>query len=242
MQDIREEQQNVWELSSFKKTGKYHADHGMRCQDQVFYRENYYSQAIVLADGAGDSDANVPCVEEVAEFTAEVLLRFSKGEEALCQAMMLEYLMGGIVGIISKYMDRSHLGAEMFGSTLMGAAVNHREGRYLLLHLGDGIIIGSNGQQSRVLSYPVNRKADQTVLTISENIPERIKVKSGDLGDLSRIVLCSDGVYDWPVNSSFTDQTVWELLSGGRDFEEKDDDQSYIQLRRREHVCFSGNS
>ena len=128
----------MWELSSFKKTGKYHADHGMLCQDQVFYRENHYSQAIVLADGAGDSDANVPCVEEVAEFAAEALLRFSEGKEEVCQASMLEYLMGGVVEIISKYMDRSHLGAETFGSTLIGAAVNHREGRYLLLHLGDG--------------------------------------------------------------------------------------------------------
>ena len=232
----------MWEISSFRKTGKYHVDHRMLCQDQVFYKENHYSQAIVLADGAGDSDANVPCVEEVTEFAADALLRFAEGKQEEGQAARLEYLMGGIVGIISKYMDRCHLGAETFGSTLMGAALNHRKGRYLLVHLGDGIIIGSNGQQSRVLSYPVNRKADQTVLTISENIPERIKVKSGNLEDLSRIVLCSDGVYDWPVNRSFTDRTVWELLSGGRDFAEKDDDQSYIQLRRREHDCFSGNS
>ena len=231
----------MWEVSSFRKTGKYHKEHGLLCQDQVFYRENDHSQSIILADGTGDSNANVPCVEEVTKFAADTLLLYAD-REAEGHNEMLEYLMGGIVGIISKYMDRYHLCAETFGSTLMGAAVNQRENRYLLLHLGDGIIVGSDDQQSRVLSYPINRKPDQTFLTISDNISERIKVKSGDLGELSRIILCSDGVYDWPVSREFTEQTVWELLSGGRDFAEKDDDQSYIQLRRREHDSFSGNS
>lgn len=225
----------MWEITLQKITGTYHELHGMLCQDQIFHQERNHCQSVVLADGTGNSDINTFCVKEVVEFAAEILLEFVENGRAgrICREDVIRRLMQGVIRIISKYMDTYHLPAEAFASTLMGVAVNHVREEYLLIHLGDGIIIGKNGQQSYVLSYPVNRKANETFLTISENLMERTRVKSGSLAEFDRLVLCSDGVYDYPVGRMFTEQTIWEILDGTGNLAKKEDDQSYIQLRRK---------
>ena len=177
----------MWEITLQKITGTYHELHGMLCQDQIFHQERNHCQSVVLADGTGNSDLNTLCVKEVVEFAAEILLEFVENGRAgrICREDVIRRLMQGVVRIISKYMDTYHLPAEAFASTLMGVAVNHVREEYLMIHLGDGIIVGKNGQQSCVLSYPVNRKVNETFLTISENLMERTRVKSGSLAEMT---------------------------------------------------------
>lgn len=233
----------MWETAFVKKTGQYHKRHSMKCQDQVIYKEKNQCQVIVLADGAGKDDKNVVCVKEVIEYTADMMLRFAekRGMQVLDKEDMIQALMNGVVCIISKYMDRWKLPAEMFGSTLLGVVLNHGTGQYLLIHLGDGIIIGKSEDQIRVLSYPVNKGYDHTFLTVSENLLERMKVKAAEIGELNQFVLCSDGVYDCPIKNSFTHQEIWDILDRGIELSEKEDDQSMIQLRRKNNGRFDGN-
>lgn len=224
----------MWKMSSDRRTGEEHANKKMKCQDQVCYKEQDHRQVIVLADGTGVSDLNVACVSDVVNYTAERLLDLAQAKklrelprhELICQ------LMGGIIEIISGHMDRNHLTADYFGSTLLAFMMDAETGNYLLIHLGDGIIIGKNRQHVRVLSWPVGCGSDRTFLTISENLPERIKIRCGNLGDLDQIALCSDGMYEYPLSRDFTESRIWETLESGKIRLPGKDDQSFIQLRR----------
>lgn len=224
----------MWKMSSDRRTGEYHENKKMKCQDQVYYRERNRRQVIVLADGTGVSDINAACVSEVVKYTAEKLLTLSEAGNLrrLSRYELTRELMGGIIEIISGYMDRSHLPADCFGSTLLAFIVNMETGSYLLLHLGDGIIIGKEKRHVRVLSWPVSCGSDRTFLTISENLPERIKIRCGNIGDLDQIVLCSDGMYEYPLSKEFTENRIWEILEGGKIYLQREDDQSFIQLKK----------
>lgn len=234
----------MWNVSMRTITGAYHERNKMLCQDQVFCKKGVNGQSVVLADGTGDSNANTFCVREVADFTSDALLEFAESgfDGPIGKEDVIQRLMEGIVRIISKYMESCQLPADAFASTLMGIAIDHRRGNYLLIHLGDGIILGRSGQQSCVLSYPVNGNADQTFLTISENLFLHMKVRQGRLEKLDRLVLCSDGVYNLPLGRTFTDQTIWRLLDGEEEFRAKEDDQSYIEMRRSGYGNFCRHS
>jgi len=234
----------MWKVASCKKTGKYHLDHFMECQDQVFSKEKEHYQVIVLADGMGESNANVGCVFEIVEYTADALLKMAEADKImeLGNDMIVCNLMNGIIHIISHHMDEKHMPAEMFGSTLLAVFMDHKSDKYLLVHLGDGIIIARDDRQVRVLSYPENKGSNSTFLTISENILDRMKIRRGRIGNLRQIVLCSDGVYSYPPDKEFTEHKIWQLLNGQEPFAIREDDQSYIQVRRDEDGLLSGDS
>ncbi len=217
------------------KTGKIHRQDNLECQDQVCHREEGQSQVIVLADGTGFSNQNVCCVRDVVQHTADTMLRFSNTKtENLNKETIIKELMEGIVRIISGYMDQWNLPAEELASTLLAFAINHETGKYLFIHLGDGMIIGKSEKRERIFSYPTNRNANETFLTTSENLLERMKVRQGDLGDINQVLLCSDGCYECPVETGITDHQLWELITQMKDFPEKADDQSFIQLKRED--------
>ena len=235
----------MWQVSSDRKTGEYHAGRRMECQDQVYYKKEDYRQAIVLADGTGASDINAACVSEVVKYTAEKLLDMARERDLqkMPKQELIRELMGKIIDIISGYMEKTHLTADHFGSTLLAFMVDARTGDYLLIHLGDGIIIGKDKQRARVLSWPVGCGGDRTFLTISENLLERIRIRYGNIGGLDQIALCSDGMYDHPLTRSFAENKIWEVLDGGKICLPGEDDQSFIQLRRvnAANECFDGN-
>ncbi len=224
----------MWVMSSDRRTGRYHEERKMKCQDQVYYKERNGRQVIVLADGTGSSDCNADCVSEVVRYAAETMLTMAgmRDLRKVSKHELLCGLMGGIIRIISDYMDRNHLTADYFGSTLLIFMTDSNTGSYLLVHLGDGIIVAKGKQRVRVLSWPVNFGGDRTFLTISENLPERVKIQCGNIGDLDRIALCSDGLYDYPPTRDFAENKVWEILDDGKIHLPGEDDQSFIQLRR----------
>ncbi len=225
----------MWEITFLIKTGQYHLEQNMLCQDQVYYQENNQSQVIVLADGIGDNDHNVECVRQVIEYTADQMLKLSGQlwSNHIDRNEFIKTIISGVVRIISKNMDRWNLPAACFGSTLMAFLIDSAKEQYLLLHLGDGIIWGKDKESVRVLSYPSGNEKHETFLTISENILERVKLRMGELGDLEQIVLCSDGMYESPVNKDYIENKIYGLVEKMEELPMKEDDQSMIQLRRK---------
>lgn len=227
----------MWSVASRIQTGECHIKRGMMCQDQVEYKTDGISHIAVLADGAGDTDMNVYCVSEVINRTARRLLDIIGNVSFFNQpkADMIRMIMNDNICILSKYMKEYKLTAKDVGSTLLGVAVNQNTGQYLLIHLGDGIIIGRSRDNVRVMSYPMNGRADQTFLTISENVVDYMRVFRGNVGDLDQIFLCSDGVYDYPVSNTFVTNDIWNITEKGAFSVHKNDDQSYIGLRRSQN-------
>lgn len=221
----------MWRVVFGKRTGVCHLKNGMKCQDQIISKKRGIYQCIVLADGAGNQDINILCVKEVINQTADNILHIisnptilNSGKQNIVRSIMREN-----VHIISKYMELYHLPANDLASTLAGVAINTETGEYLMVHLGDGIIIGKSDNKVKAYSYPVNGDSNETFLTISSNIIDNTKVLRGFLGEFKKIVICSDGLYDFPLDQDFISNKLWDIVESNH-LLKKEDDQGFIGL------------
>lgn len=82
-----------------------------------------------------------------------------------------------------------------FGSTLMAFAVDPGDGKYVLIHLGDGRVVGiRNTGELKNISPPENGLClNQTWLTTSPHAASHTRVYVGNINNYQRIILMSDG-------------------------------------------------
>lgn len=77
-------------------------------------------------------------------------------------------------------------------STILSVAVN--DGRFLLLHIGDGVIGYSKNTELKIASHPTNGEyANTTVFTTSSDAVMNMKLVKGPLADIDGFILMSDG-------------------------------------------------
>lgn len=183
----------MWKSSSYEVIGRYHVKHGLPCQDKTRCLEKNGVHVIALADGAGsakDSELGAAmAVETASEFIAT---RFEDlYEEQDGQLVKLQ--------IYEAVLDRLNQGSQQhrcqpsdLASTLLVAAV--KDQRFLIAHIGDGVIGCLKNSSLSVASFPQNGEfANETVFTTSSEALSLMKVSKGEVADIEGFVLLSDG-------------------------------------------------
>lgn len=184
----------MWDLLKYVRTGSYHHQHTMDCQDQVHYKKKNGIQAIALADGTGKNCFAAMGAGATAEFLTDFLVKnfeflYQMPEESLKRTILLEvkhYL----------FIKSRRWGAEPeeLNSTFIAVAIDHRGKRYISAHLGDGVIAIREREERRIFSYPQNGYTrDQTYLTISTSNAKPVRIQRGNLEKMNEILLISDG-------------------------------------------------
>ena len=84
---------------------------------------------------------------------------------------------------------------EEFASTIVAFAWDTRTGDYLIIHLGDGAIIGIQKEgELKMLSSPENGlTTNQTWLTTSRDALIHLRLCSGQISSYNRIIMFTDG-------------------------------------------------
>lgn len=88
-----------------------------------------------------------------------------------------------------------HADLSEFSSTIIAVAIDANTGDYLVIHLGDGAVVGVNGENSSILlSAPENGITGQyTWLTTSADAMSHLRICTGSVKNIKRIVLLTDG-------------------------------------------------
>ena len=83
-----------------------------------------------------------------------------------------------------------------FSSTLCALVIDKNTGEWVIVNLGDGVIVGiTREKQVQILSYPENGVTKQyTYLTTSRNVLSHIRIGCGNAKDSSSVLLLTDGV------------------------------------------------
>lgn len=83
-----------------------------------------------------------------------------------------------------------------FSSTLCALVIDKNTGEWVIVNLGDGVIVGiTREKQVQILSYPENGVTKQyTYLTTSRNVLSHIRIGCGNAKDFSSVLLLTDGV------------------------------------------------
>lgn len=130
--------------------GGFHAWEGCPCQDRVHTLRRGTVEAVTLCDGAGSLDgaeqAAIAFSQGMNEWVAEHFrtLRGKSDEDVRRMA----------VAEIGRILDGLTLGVEesrdLYGSTLLTVCRDCRTGEALVLHLGDGLIVGLSREEGCV--------------------------------------------------------------------------------------------
>lgn len=191
----------MWNLIECVKQGRSHIKQGTPCQDKTFSQSYDDTYVVALADGAGSacfSHYGAECVTKcVADELGQNFESYWDEKEA---RIAKDRLFQKVNESLQQVADERDCSLKDLASTLLAVAV--KDCRYILLHLGDGVIGYYKEGMLKVASAPNNGEfANTTVFTTSSDASGQMKIMKGKLGSINGFILMSDGpeacLYDY---------------------------------------------
>ena len=215
----------MWNIVEYAHVGRRNLERGLKCQDYTHYEEFGSVQVITLADGTGQDDFARIGAERSCEVLGKLL---SENYEQIYRMDNTHIRFNIAVNLkteLNLLCDQYHIKIRQLQSTLLGLAIDHQNGTFIAVHLGDGQIeIGRSGIR-RIISYPENGiNKGHTWLTSMRMIGDHLRIIKGEIGDIEEFILSSDG---WPDQESKIKQEEKMNSSGAMEGKPKND-QEYI--------------
>ena len=174
------------------ETGRVHLVSGTPCQDKVVAHRSGELALAVLADGAG----SVPHSERAAKAVTEAVAALLGERFAELCSLENKALIARLLDCAQSAVAREAPGQEA-DCTLLLAALHH-DGRCLLGHIGDGVILFADGEgHGGVVSYPENGAQSHLTYFVSGPEPEEhLRIYRTLPRGTRGILLSSDGIAD----------------------------------------------
>lgn len=183
----------MWKAAQATVRGRGHALSNIPCQDKTHVLKVSDVLAVALADGAGSAAHSELGAECVTRTCCQLLTDnfdryFGSNDAAVVAVEMLDALRMELSSIASEV----NCEVRELASTLLAVAV--RDGRFIAVHLGDGVIGCLNGDELHVLSRPDNGEfINETTFVTSLDAIAHLRLSKGELDNISAFVLMSDG-------------------------------------------------
>jgi serine/threonine protein phosphatase PrpC len=223
---------NEWKLWGQSLRGRRHRKKEMMCQDQYACKTADGRLSVALVDGIGTTDVNAKAGKRVAELTVAFFMEQAEHIKESDEYTIAYNLMKRIQRLLDQMSDEYGVHVKELSTTLLGIYIDPGEGRYVAVHLGDGIIAAWDGNQKiRVISKPqTGRKLNETVLTTSDTALGNVRILKAPLGNTKTFVMATDGFYNnWEDRASLNN--VFMHSKKDVRIEERTDDQTVIKIQ-----------
>lgn len=188
-------------MSSFQYTqqGGFHLWEGCVCQDQVHYLKKGDLESLTLCDGAGSLAG---ALEAASVFSREInewiVDNFSTTLRGKSDTAVQRLVMHEIDRILTHLTAGEESARAIYGCTLLTACRNTRTGEALVLHLGDGLILGWTPREGcRCLTVPEQGDSLRATWLVNSSpamLREHLRVLRLHPGrNISAFLLMSDG-------------------------------------------------
>lgn len=174
-------------------TGRGHIKNNLVCQDRVnFFRKNNVS-VMALADGAGSEKFSQygaeTAIRAIGDYLAEKFNALYDDIECQCARQAIsEY----VTTKLSELANKRNIPIKSLASTLIAVAICN--GRYIVFHVGDGVIGAFSNGAMRPVSLPENGEfANSTVFMTSSDVEQHIRLFKGTVNDITGFLVMSDG-------------------------------------------------
>ena len=162
-------------------TGTQHIAENKECQDIIEVFESDDLNITVLCDGAGSKEFGTQCAQLVANATIEYFKNGLSGFDS-----------SEFVDTINSNLEDNGLNEKNAGTTLIFIAAD--KSKYIIGHLGDGVVLQNNGDGFKAVSLPENgHLANITYFFPSQIACEHFRFKKDKLNDKTTFILSSDG-------------------------------------------------
>lgn len=181
-------------IYKYVKRGRLHEQEQLACQDVVTGAIRKGIVVITGADGSSGTDFGRQGAQIAAEVLKNMLLECFD-ELYVMEKRDLQYnLIIHVRQKLYELCEKNNICLEDVKSTLMAFAYDKNTHRVIMVHLGDGYIVVKRNEQYRIVSYPENAGNRYcTFMTCNIPIANKIKVYRGEMDDLERAYLLTDG-------------------------------------------------
>lgn len=183
----------MWRSVCCAMQGSGHKKSGVPCQDKTFRLNKNNVHVIALSDGAGSARLSHFGAERVVRAAAELVAdRFAQYQECEDAEAVRQEILSVLRHELAEEAEKHSCEMHDLACTLLLAAVSGE--RFLLVHIGDGVIGYLDGDTLKVASVPDNGEfANETTFVTSDKAAETMRLFKGELRDKAAFVLMSDG-------------------------------------------------
>ncbi len=183
----------MWKIIQCAVQGRGHMKMGIPCQDRTCSLMRSGVTIIALADGAGSARLSHFGAEKAAQFICDDFSEnFDRYFDAEDGSFVKKALVSKIIVTLNELSRELDCEIKELASTLLLVAV--KDERFILVHIGDGVIGYQKKGELRVASQPENGEfVNTTVFTTSQEALTTMKLIKGNVGDIQGFVLMSDG-------------------------------------------------
>lgn len=182
----------MWKIVGATIQGTSHIKDAIPCQDFIKYSERNNVYCIALADGAGSCSHSAIGAEIACQTICNMILRDFDVIYNLEESKFQQKLIHAIrtrVGIKAK---KEGVTKSEFSSTLLFVA--HQDNKFIIGHIGDGVIGYIKDDTLLVLSEPENGEfANTTYFFTTKNYKRHLRIKKGIFEGVKAFFLMSDG-------------------------------------------------
>ena len=183
----------MWNSVQCAVQGRGHIKSNTPCQDKTYYLNENDTSVIALADGAGSASMSHYGAEFVTQKICRLLthqfdIYFNEEDGAAIKRVIVGTLLEGL----EKLAQDLDCEVKDLASTLLVSAV--KNGKYIILHIGDGVIGYVKNGELKIASHPENGEfVNTTVFVTSKDALPTMKMMKGQLNGITGFALMSDG-------------------------------------------------
>ncbi|MBQ3665406.1 MAG: protein phosphatase 2C domain-containing protein [Lachnospiraceae bacterium] len=183
----------MWNSVQCAVQGRGHIKTGTPCQDKTYFMFDNDVSVIALADGAGSAFMSHFGAKFVTHKICELLTQqfdiyFNEDDGVAIKRVIVGILLEGL----EKLAEYLNCETKDLASTLLVAAVYN--GKYIILHIGDGVIGYVKDNELKIASHPENGEfVNTTVFVTSKDALPTMKMMKGQLNGITGFALMSDG-------------------------------------------------
>lgn len=183
----------MWKAVNYEVCGRSHKKTSLPCQDKTIFSSSNNVDIIALADGAGSAKLSHYGAETVIKAASEfvsnnfdTLISNEDGKQVKIE--ILNYLLDSLKSkSVELLCDLKEL-----ASTFLMVAV--KEDKFLISHIGDGVIGYLKSGELKIASKPENGEfANTTTFVTSKDAISTMKLFKGNSESINAFVVMSDG-------------------------------------------------
>lgn len=183
----------LWNSVQCAVQGRGHIKTNTPCQDKTKFLYENQTSVIALADGAGSAAMSHFGAEFVTNKICELLTQkfdiyFNEDDGVAIKRV----IVGKLTEELKKLAQSLTCEIEDLASTLLVVAV--KNGKYIIFHIGDGVIGYVKNDELKIASQPENGEfVNTTVFVTSKDVLSSMKIMKGQLNGITGFALMSDG-------------------------------------------------
>lgn len=183
----------MWNLSNCEIQGRGHVQKKVPCQDKTKATFKDGTYIIALSDGAGSaklSHFGAECVvETISDFFVD---RFDPLYDEMDGRLVKVAIIENILAKIDSLASEMNCMPKDLAATMLVVAV--KDDRFIIAHIGDGVIGYLDGDTLKVASAPCNGEhANETFFVTSRDAINTMNLFKGKVNNIAGFVLMSDG-------------------------------------------------